>query len=205
MLDKYIELLPEEHRAEYKQAIANTVVIGSREDAARLFNDNQYLRSERDAVISRATDNYAVKFKEEKLPGIVQDELKRLNPPKDVKDQAIAEMQAELAKMKKDALLKDRRAVAMQELTKIGLPVDLADFAIDEDENIFSSKIERLAGLNAWKEAELKKALTGAVGNQKAQTTGTETNSVEVQYNKALQSGDIAQAMALKAKLAESL
>lgn len=205
MLDKYIELLPEEHRAEYKQAIANTVIIGSREDAARLFNDNQYLRSERDAVISRATDNYAVKFREEKLPGIVQDELKKLNPPKDAKDQALAEMQAELAKMKRDALLKDRRAVAMQELTKIGLPVDLADFAIDEDENIFASKIEKLSGLNAWKESELKKALNGAVGNQKAQTTGTETNSVEVQYNKALQSGDIAQAMALKAKLAESL
>lgn len=172
MLDKYIELLPEEHRAEYKQAIANTVIIGSREDAARLFNDNQFLRSERDAVISRATDNYAVKFKEEKLPGIVQDELKRLNPPKDVKDQAIAEMQAELAKMKRDALLKDRKALAMQKLTESGLPVELADFAINEDENIFGSNIEKLSGLVAWKEAEVKKALTGAVGNQRTPQGG---------------------------------
>jgi len=205
MLDKFLDLLPEENRAEFKAMIGSTIIINNREDAAKAISENQYLKSERDAIISRTTDNYAVKFREEKLPGLLDEEYKKKNPPKDAKDQALADMQKELAEMKRQALLKDRKAAAMQKLTELDLPVDLADFAIDEDENVFASKIERLSGLKTWKEAELKKALTGAVGNQKPQATGSETNSVEVQYNKALQSGDIAQAMALKARLAESL
>lgn len=203
MLESFIDKLPEADRDAYKQAIASAVVIKSREDASRIIGENQFLKSERDAIISRTTDNYALKFREEKLPGIMQDELKRLNPPKDPKDQAIADMQKELATMKREATLKDRRAQAMQKFTEAGLPAELADFAIDEDENIFSSKIEKLSGLVAWKEAELKKALTGAVGNQKPQTTGQAKTALESQYATAMQSGNIALAMSLKERMAQ--
>ncbi len=167
MLDKFIDLLPEEHRAEFKGLIGNTIIVSNREDAAKAISENSFLKSERDAIISRTTDNYAVKFKEEKLPGLLEEEYKKKNPPKDAKDQAILDMQNQLADMKRQALLKDRRALAMQKLTESGLPVDLADFAIHEDENIFGSNIEKLSGLVAWKEAAIKQALTGAVGNQK--------------------------------------
>jgi hypothetical protein len=162
----FVNDLPEEKRESFKAMAQNALVIANREDAAKYIAEHPHLKSERDAIISRTTDNYAVRFKEEKLPGIMADELKKLNPPKDAKDQALADMQKELADMKRQALLKDRRATALQKLTEAGLPADLADFALDEDENIFSSKLEKLSGLNAWKEAEIKKALTGAVGNQ---------------------------------------
>jgi len=76
-------------------------------------------------------------------------------------------MQKELADMKRQAVIERRTAEATKRLSELGLPVSLAKYAIDEDENIFSSKIEELSGLNAWKESEIKKALTGAVGSQK--------------------------------------
>ena len=163
----FVEKLPEADREAFKAIAQNALVISNREDAAKYLSEHPHLKSERDAIISRTTDNYAVKFREEKLAGIVEDEIKKRNPPKDVKDQALADMQKELADMKRQALLKDRRAIALHKLTEAGLPADLADFALDEDENIFSSKLEKLSGLNAWKDEQIKKALTGAVGSQK--------------------------------------
>lgn len=203
MLESYVDKLPEEFREQFKADIAGLVSIKSREDAAKLIAEHPHLKSERDAIISRTTENYALKFREEKLPGLLQEEVKKLNPPKDPKDQALAEMQAELAKMKRDALLKDRKAVAMQKLTEAGLPVDLSDFALDEDENIFASKIDKLLGLNAWVESERKKALTGAVGSQSSPKQGDiNTSPLEAQYRKAMESGDVTTAMAIKSKLA---
>jgi hypothetical protein len=177
----FIDKLPEADREAYKATIANALIIANREDAANHIAENQFLKSQRDAIISRTTDNYAIKFREEKLAGLVDEEYKKRNPPKDAKDQAIADMEAKLKKMERDAILKDRKAVAMQKLTEAGLPADLADFALDEDENAFASKIEKLSGLNAWKEAEIKKALTGAVGNQKAPIGG---NNGPVDFSK---------------------
>jgi hypothetical protein len=203
MLESYVDKLPEDVREQFKADIAGLVSIKSREDAAKLIAEHPHLKSERDAIISRTTENYALKFREEKLPGLLQEEVKKLNPPKDPKDQALAEMQAELAKIKRDALLKDRKAVAMQRLTEAGLPVDLSDFALDEDENIFASKIEKLLGLNAWVDGERKKVLTGAVGSQSSPKTGdANTTPLEAQYRKAMESGDITAAMAIKSKLA---
>jgi hypothetical protein len=177
MLDKFVEKLPEGDREAYKQAIAHAVVIQNREDAAKLISENPYLKSERDAIISRTTDNYAAKFKEEKLPDIVKEELRKLNPAKTPEQIENEELRATVKKIQRDALLKDRKAQAMQKLTEAGLPVDLADFALDEDENIFASKIEKLSGLAAWKEAEIKKALTGAVGNQKPPQGGNKPSA----------------------------
>jgi hypothetical protein len=176
-LQDFIDKLPESDREAYKATIANALIISNREDAAKYIGEHPHLRSERDAIISRTTDNYAVKFREEKLQALVDEEYKKRNPPKDAKDQALADMQKQLADMKREAVLKDRRATAMQKLTEAGLPADLADFALDEDENIFASKIEKLSGLNAWKEAEIKKALTGAVGNQTAPKGGNSNPS----------------------------
>jgi hypothetical protein len=165
--------LPADKQEAFKAMAQNAIVVSNREDAARFIAEHPHLKSERDAIISRTTDNYAIKFREEKLDGLVDEEYKKRNPPKDAKDQALADMQAKLAKMERDAILKDRKAVAMQKFTEAGLPADLADFALDEDENIFASKIERLSGgLSSWKEAAIKQALTGAVGNQKTPQGG---------------------------------
>ena len=184
MLESYVDKLPEDIREQFKADTAGLVSIKNREDAAKLISENPHLKSERDAIISRTTENYALKFREEKLPGIVQDEIKKLNPPKDPKDQALAEMQAELAKMKRDALLKDRKAVAMQKLTEAGLPADLSDFALDEDENVFASKIEKLTGLKAWRDAEVDKIAKERFGNQKPPVGGQNKETPRMSLDK---------------------
>ena len=162
----FVNDLPEDKRESFRAMAQNALVIANREDAAKYIAEHPHLKSERDAIISRTTDNYAVRFKEEKLPGIMADELKKLNPPKDAKDQAIEEARNEAKALRREWMLEKRTAEATKRLSELGLPISLAKYAVDEDENIFSSKIEELSGLNAWKEAEIKKALTGAVGNQ---------------------------------------
>ena len=172
MLQDFIDKLPEDSREAFKAEIAHAIVIANREDAAKQIAENQFLKSERDAIISRTTDNYAQKFQAEKLPGLIEEEYKKRNPPKDPKDQALAEMEKRLKDMERAAVLKDRRNTAMQKLTEAGLPVDLAEFAIDEDENVFASKIEKLAGLKAWRDSEIERITKEKFGNQKPPVGG---------------------------------
>lgn len=207
MIDNLIGYVKDEMKEEFSKAFneatKNYFAISSREDAARVLEANQFLKSERDALVSRTTDNYARKFQEERLPDLLKEELRKANPPKTPEQIENQELRERVKRIERDALLKDRKAMAMQKLTEAGLPADLADFAIHEDENIFGSNIERLSGLVAWKEAELKKVLTGAVGNQSQQRAGESKSNLESQYATAINSGNIALAMALKDKMAQ--
>lgn len=203
-LDTFVEMLPEDAREAYKAEIASAVLIKSREDADKYLAEHPHLKSARDAVISRTTASYEEKFRTEKLPGLVEEEYRKKNPPKDPKDAALEEVKSELAKMKREAILKDRKATATAKLAELGLPLELADFALDEDEGIFGSKIERLAGLKAWRDAEVAKELGKTLGNQGNPNAGRapEAGSLEKKYNEAMARGDIATAMLIKEQMA---
>jgi hypothetical protein len=172
VLDQFLEYIPAEKQEDYKKAIGSAIVLNSRDDAAKYIAEHPLLKSERDAIISRTTANYAEKFNIEKLPGLVEEEVRKRNPPKDPRDIQIAEMQDKFKAMERQSNLKEKRAIAIEKLSELGLPTTLADLAINENEELFASNIEKLSGLKAWGDELKKQALTGAVGNQKTPTAG---------------------------------
>jgi hypothetical protein len=179
MFDDFLEYIPEEKREAFKGLAQKAVIIGSREDAQKHLTENSYLKSEKDAIISRTTESYAQRFKEEKLPGLLDEEYKKKHPPTDPKDQRIAEMEKKFAEMERQAILERRKAEATAKLSELGLPTNLAKFAIAEDENIFANNITELSGLKAWMEEQKKSVLGEKFGNQTTPKTGTNSGGFE--------------------------
>lgn len=165
-LTDFVDALPEDKREAYKAEIATAVQIKDRETVAKLFREHKDVKAEFDAEISRMALKHEEKFRAEKLPSLVEEEYRKRNPPKDEREKALEEMRGQLAKMQREALLKDRRVTALQKLTENGIPSELADFALDEDESVFNAKVERLLGLKAWGDSLVNKALSEKLGNQ---------------------------------------
>lgn len=173
MFDEFVELLPEDKREAFKAVASKAVVIGSREDAAKVFADNQFVKSEFQANLSRLNEQYAAKFKEEKLPSLLDEEYRKKYPAKDPKDQALESMQKELAEMKRQTVIEKRNAEAVAKLSELGLPTYLSKFVINEDENIFANNINELSGLINWKAETVKKELEARHGNMPVPKAGT--------------------------------
>lgn len=203
MFDDFLKYIPEEKREAFKGLAQKAIVITSREDAQKHLTENSFLKSEKDAIISRTTESYAQRFKEEKLPGLLDEEYKKKHPPTDPKDQRIAEMEKKFADMERQAILERRKAEATAKLSELGLPTNLAKFAIAEDDDIFANNINELSGLKTWGEELKKSALSGAVGTQRTPQQGAPiTSDLESRYAQAIQSGDITAAIAIKGRMA---
>ena len=203
-LQDYKDKLPEADRAAYEAEIAKAVFINSREDVIFLRKSNPAFEAEFVNELRLKNESTMSEYVKDKLPKLVDEEVRKRNPAKDPKDQAIEDMQKQLADMKREAILKDRKAQAQAKLTESGLPIDLADFVIHEDDSVFGANLERMQGLKSWAESEVKKALTGAVGNQTAPKGGAENIApLEAQYNKAIESGNMAAAIAIKSKMSQ--
>lgn len=171
MFESIIELVPEDKREAVRAELSSAVVIKSREDADRYLSEHPHLKSARDAVISKTTENYAKKFKEDDLPKLLEEERKKgQKQPWEIE---IEKLKAENAEKDRQAILKDRRAEAQKLFAESGLPIDLADFALDTDETAYKAKIEKLTGLKAWGDSLVSKALSERLGNQPAPKGGS--------------------------------
>lgn len=83
-------------------------------------------------------------WKKNNLDALVDAKVKELYPEADPKDKKVAELQAELEKIKADNLRKDLKNKALTFATEKGLPVDLVDFFIGTDEKTTIANMETL-------------------------------------------------------------
>jgi len=171
-LDTFIEKIPEADREAYKAEIANALFITDKDQAAKLLLEHPILKSAKDSYESKAVAAFEKRFLDEKVPGLIEQKYKEKHPDADPKDLAYKALEEKLNSIQRDGTLKERKAVALQKLAEAGLPVSLADLAIDMDETNFGTKLELLASLKAWKEEEVAKALAEKLGNQGPQKTG---------------------------------
>lgn len=171
MFESIIELVPEDKREAVRAELSSAVVIKSREDADKYLSEHPHLKSARDAVISKTTENYAKKFKEDDLPKLLEEERKKgQKQPWEIE---IEKLKAENAEKDRQAILKDRRAEAQKYFADLGLPIDLADFALDTDETAYKAKLEKLSGTSkTWGDSLVSSALSKHLGNQGKQTGG---------------------------------
>lgn len=151
-LKDVIAKLPEADRADAEKVIQEAIAAGnalagidSKEKAAELIASNQYLKAAKDAEISRTIEKHDAEFAKDKLPGIVEAEIKKRNPEKDPLrielDALKAEREAEKAELKRERL----RALAIKKAADAGIPADDIERFIDEDEDRTGAAVDGYA------------------------------------------------------------
>jgi hypothetical protein len=212
LYEDFGEALPQEKREAFKAAVAaldGAVKIDSREVAEKLVKDNQYLKSAWDAAVSKAVENHDEKFRAEKLPGLLEAEIKKREPPP--KDPVLAAMKAEIDAMKADKekiAAETRRekqlARVIPRLTDMGLDADLADRLIgntDDETDGLLGTFEK--SFTKARDGYTERILKERFGNQITPLRGTvaEPTDLQAQYTKALADGDADRALVLQGQL----
>jgi len=173
--DTFVEMIPEGSREAFKAELAKGIFIEDIAGAKEVLLKHPILSSARDSFVTEAVKTYDKNFNE-KLPSLIEQKYKEKHPDADPKDLANKALTERINRMEREGTLKERKAVALQKLAEDGLPVSLAELALDLDETAFGSKLELLSGLKTWKEEAVAKALAEKLGNQgtpKAGSTGT--------------------------------
>lgn len=178
-----IEFVPEDKRAAFTAKLAEIskgyVKIDGPDIAAKVMKENEYLKSILESETSKRVENHDVKFRAEKLPGIIEEEIKKRGPkPKDPETAAALEeaqkARTEIEKWKADAIKAQQRARAIAVLSKEGLPESLADRYIGMTDEETDANLKGLVStikpiIKAQTDAEVLKR----VGNQGTPPAGT--------------------------------
>lgn len=98
-----------------------------------------------DSVISKAVKSYEEKTLPGKLPALVDAKVKELYPEMTPEQKQLKEVQAELERMKKEALKEKLLNKALTVATEKGLPTQLIDKFLGDDEQSTINNIETLS------------------------------------------------------------
>lgn len=169
-LELYVDKLPEDIRETFKAEIGKYVQVDSRESAKSVLTSNQHFNAEFQAALSLKHEESMRKFQSEKLPELIETEIKKRST-KDPATLEIEKLRQEIAEKDRQMTLKERKSQAIAELSKLGLDPELADFVLDSDEDQFKAKIEKLTGkVTSWRDEEMKKKLAEVLGQKGPQS-----------------------------------
>lgn len=113
----------------------------------KFLNENEdgkkYLQSYSDGKVTAGIET----FKKNNLQKLVDEQYKKLHPEQDPKDKEMADMKAEIAKIKADSLRKDNANMALKSLTEKKLPTELVNFIVGADEETTNKNLETLTNI----------------------------------------------------------
>lgn len=96
--------------------------------------------SEKDKYNSKALDTW----KDNNLQSLIDEKIKELYPEDDPKDLELKKLQQEMENMKKETFKKELTNKALKIATEKGLPTDLVDYFIGQDEEATNKNLETL-------------------------------------------------------------
>jgi len=206
--------LPEDKREAFKSAVSaldGAVKIDSRETVEKLAETNDYLKSWKDSVISKATAAHDEKFMREKFPGLVEDEIKKRGPkPKDPELAAALERVEALEKAKAQAEKENRRITQLSKvlpkLTEMGLEPEWADRLVgntDAETDELIAKFEK--SFTKARDSYTEKILKERFGNQGMPPRGgsapTSREALQQKYSDLMNKQQFQQALVVQAEL----
>ena len=120
--------------------------IGGFVDSGRVEN---FLNSDDGKkILQPKLDQYHSKslesWKTNNISKLVDEEVKKRFPDADPKDVELKKLQADIEKMKQDALRKDLTNKALKIAQEKNLPTDLIDFFVGDDDEITTANLEKL-------------------------------------------------------------
>lgn len=140
-LKELIEALKQfENTPEYDAYVSGQMNADRVKKYLETDDGKKFLQPQLDSYFSKGLETW----KNNNLDGLVSARVKELYPDADPKDKEIAEVKAELERMKAESLRKDLTNKALTLANEKGLPVDLVDFFIGADEKTTTDNIGKL-------------------------------------------------------------
>lgn len=102
------------------------------------------LQPKLDGYATKAIKSHDEKFKANELPKLIDDEIKKRFPSKDIKDIEIEKLKSENEAMKNEATKKDLTNKALKVATEKELPVEILDYFIGADEETTTTNLAKL-------------------------------------------------------------
>lgn len=141
---------------EAKKLVEGANLPQSKEEAAKLVEDNQYIKSELDSRVSKSVENATERFKENKLPDILKEEREKirqeLNPEETEEQKRIRELQEKVQSFETEKQREQRKAQLREKAKELGYdPLkaeryvafgDDADKMLEQDAKEFQSTID---------------------------------------------------------------
>jgi len=125
-------------------------------------------------------------WKTNNISKLVDEEVKKRFPDADPKDVELKKLQADIEKMKQDALRKDQTNKALKIAQEKKLPTDLIDFFIGNDDETTTANLEKFMATMAAHDEAIKTEF--AMGNSytppkddKSNLSGDEKTRAEIQ------------------------
>jgi hypothetical protein len=214
LFEDFGEALPADKREAFKadvSALDGAVKIDSRETVDKLAIENPFMKSAIDSAISRAVESHDAKFKAEKLPGMIEEEIKRRGPkPKDPELAAALERVEALEKAKKQAEDANIRMAQLSKVlpvvTELGLDAKWADRLIGDTDAETEELVKAFkADVTKARDGYTEKILKERFGNQGMPPRGgsapTSREDLQQKYNELMQKKQFQQALVVQAEM----
>jgi len=117
ILEELYSLIPAEKLTEVKELLEEhrKVTPETLKDFLAISENEKYIAPIIDRNVTRGISSYQENFDRDKLPGIIEAEIKKRFPDADPKDTALAEMQSKIDKMQKDGERKELMNLVLKE------------------------------------------------------------------------------------------
>ena len=215
LFEDFGAVIPADKQEAFKLAVSafdGAVKIDSREAVEKLVSENQFIKSAFDSAISKAVESHDVKFKAEKLPGLIIEEIKKTAPkPKDPELAAALERVEALEKAKtlaeREIYRANQLSKVLPKLTELGIDADIADRLIGNDEAETDKIIEMFTKSITKSRVEYNaKEYRERFGNQgippKGGASQTTKEQLTTEYNRLMKDGKREQANRVYIQLA---
>jgi len=188
-LKDIIGKLPEAERAEAEKTIQDAITaanplagVTTKEQAAEFISKNALFKSAHDADISVKVDDHDKRFISDKLPKLLDAEIKKLTGPEtDPIKLELAQIKAERAAEKAEAIRDKQKAVALKLAAAEGIPVDdIERFLGDDDTKTTETTTAYAKRLKAWRDEAVESALKGKLGNNGIPKSGNSSKTMSL-------------------------
>lgn len=161
------------------------------EDVQKFLSENEdgkkYLSSQIDSHFTKSLKTW----KENNLTKEIEKEISKRYPAETEEQKKIREMELKLEQMEADNRKKDLFTTATKKASEIGLPIDMIDFLIGQDEDTTIANIDKIHNIfndhiNKGVDDRFKQK-----GGNPAGTGGTGGGIKATEYEKAKKAGDV--------------
>ena len=113
-----------------------------------------------DSYATKAITTHDAKFKENELPKLVAEEIKKKYPEKDPRDIEIEQIKIEQERLKKESARERNLNKALKVATEKNIPSDLLDYFVTDDETISNDNLTKLSDILSKHDDALKAAFS---------------------------------------------
>lgn len=165
-------------------------------------NGKSLLQKKLDSNVSKAVMTFETNFKEKKLPSLLEEEILKRFPPKTESEKRIADLEQRIKATELEKKIEKLRNVGLKYATEKGVPVELVDNFLGDDEETTVKKLDFVNSILSKYKDELKTEFAKDHGRVPYRKSESDIKTQEMELQEALKTGKMADAIRLRREIA---